>query len=73
MCNFTIISDLTPDEEELLYSEFPPNDYEYVKVADIINDNWQPFFNNRRCVGIAKSNDTIALLEAHDIGVLGYE
>lgn len=73
MCKWTIINDLTSDEEEILYNEFPPEDYEYVKVAEIINDNWQPFFNNRRCVGIAKSNDTIALLEAHDIGVLGYE
>ena len=73
MCSFTIISDLTPEEEKLLYSELPPNDYEYVKVADIIDDNWQPFFNNRRCVGIAKSNDVVAMLEAHDIGVLGYE
>lgn len=73
MCSLTIISDLTPDEEKLLYSELPPNDYEYVKIADIIDNNWQSFFDNRRCVGIAKSNETIAKLEAHDIGVLGYE
>lgn len=73
MCSFTIISDLTPREEEILYSEFPPTDYEYVKIADIIDDNWQSFFVNRRCVGIAKSNDTLSLLEAHDIAMLGYE
>ena len=73
MCKWTIISDLTLDEEEQLYEELPPHDYGYVKVADITDDDWQSFFDNGRCVGIVKSNDAIAVLEAHDIGVLGYE
>lgn len=73
MSDFVIINDLTLIEEKALYREFPPDIYEYVKVADMVNANWQPFLNEKTYIGISKSNDTISLLEAHDIGVLGYE
>lgn len=73
MCNYVIINDLSFEEEKSLYKEFPPDMYDYVKVADMVDANWQPFLNEKTYIGIAKSNDTISLLEAHDIGVLGYE
>ncbi len=73
MCNFVIVNDLSLEEEKLLHKEFPPYMYEYVKVADMVDTNWQPFLNEKTYIGIAKSNDSISLLEAHNIGVLGYE
>ena len=73
MSDFVIINDLSLEEEGKLYKEFPPDINEYVKVADMVNANWRPFLNEKTYIGIAKSNDTISLLEAHDIGVLGFE
>ena len=45
MCNFVIVNDLSLEEEKLLHKEFPPYMYEYVKVADMVDTNWQPFLN----------------------------
>ena len=73
MSDFVIINDLSLEEEGKLYKEFPPDINEYVKVADMVNANWQPFLNEKTYIGIAKSNDSISLLEAHDIGALGFE
>ena len=72
MSKFAIVNDLDREEESRLYEEFPVDEYIYLKVADLINMSWQPFFDDR-LIGIVKSNDSIALLEAHGIATLGYE
>ncbi|MCR4610760.1 MAG: GNAT family N-acetyltransferase [Lachnospiraceae bacterium] len=73
MSNYVIINDLSNDEQSQLYNEFPPDKYRYVKVADMVKASWQPFFDADKTIGIAKSDESISILEAHDIAVLGYE
>ena len=70
---YTIISDLSPEEDRVLFAQFPPDKNRYIKVADLVNSSWQSFFDDTRPIGIVKSNDSVAQLEAHDIAVLGYE
>ncbi len=73
MSEYMIINDLSEAEEAKLYKNLPPDIYNYVKVADMVNADWQLFFDVSNCVGITKLNDTVSLLEARDIAVLGFE
>ena len=71
MSEYIIINDLSAKEQSRLYKELSPDKYRYIKVVDI--KTWQPFFDNEKCIGIVKSNESVSMLEAHDIAVLGYE
>ena len=52
MSKYMIINDLSEAEEAKLYNNLPPDIYNYVKVADMVNANWQLFFDVANCVGI---------------------